>query len=211
MNRSLYLVAALVLIALAAGAVWVASGTDGDTLADGSPVTTDEAGQRAELDPADIEVLAASVPFPDDTERWWNSEHLDLDDLEGKVVLYDFWTFGCINCKRTLPHLRALHDRYADDGLVIIGVHYGEFNYEKDVDNITEAIADLDVSWPVVDDTERYVWGRFGIRAWPTQVITDREGQERYRHRGEGQYDTQEDIVRALLGVEADAPRAVVA
>jgi cytochrome c biogenesis protein CcdA/thiol-disulfide isomerase/thioredoxin len=130
---------------------------------------------------------------------------LDSSYLRGKVVVYDFWTYTCINCIRTLPYLRALNERYAKDGLVIVGVHAPEFAIEKDEGNVHKALRDLDVTWPVATDPELKTWSAFHNHYWPAKYIADRTGELRYVHFGEGGYDQTEAVIRTLLGESASA------
>ncbi|MCW2923401.1 MAG: hypothetical protein JWM98_805 [Thermoleophilia bacterium] len=132
-------------------------------------------------------------------------QRLDAAYLKGKVVVYDFWTYSCINCIRTLPYLRELNDRYAKDGLVIVGVHAPEFAFEKDERNVHQALGDLDVTWPVATDPDLRTWGAFHNHYWPAKYITDRDGQIRYVHVGEGGYDTTEGVIRTLLHAKGAA------
>ena len=136
-------------------------------------------------------------------EVWLNSEPLKLADLHGKVVLVEFWTFGCYNCKNVIPSLREWHNEYSDDGLVIIGVHTPEFGFEKEVTNVEQALVDLDVRYPVAIDNDWATWRAykkpFGQRYWPTKYFVDKAGNVRYLHIGEGGYDKQEQIIQALL------------
>ena len=197
MSRRVALVAFLSLAALAAGAVYYAARVDPDTLASGA-------------DPSRLPVLADSVPALDAAKGWLNSRPLTPDDLAGKVVVYDFWTYSCVNCVRTLPHLRAWYERYADDGLVIVGVHSPEFEFERDHANVADAVDDLDVTWPVAFDDDMVIWAQFENRYWPAKYVTDRQGRLRFSHFGEGAYERTEDVIRSLLGVPDDAPRAAV-
>lgn len=131
--------------------------------------------------------------------EWFNTDPLKLADLKGKVVVVDFWTYTCINCIRTLPYLNSWHEAYADDGLVIIGVHTPEFEFEKDADNLAEAIADFDIKYPVVQDNDYSTWRAYKNRYWPAKYIIDKNGLIRYHHFGEGEYDETEAIIRELL------------
>ena len=132
--------------------------------------------------------------------RWFNTEEpLTMDKLKGKVVLIDFWTYSCVNCVRTLPYLRAWHKAYADDGLVIIGVHSPEFAFERDAGNLLKAIDDLGVTWPVVQDNSFDQWRAYNNRYWPAHYFIDAEGTIRYFHFGEGEYETSEQVIRKLL------------
>lgn len=141
-------------------------------------------------------------------EGWINSEPLTRADLEGKVVLYDFWTYSCVNCVRTIPYVDAWHRRYADDGLVVIGVHSPEFEFEKDHGNVREAVERLGVSYPVALDDEMVIWNEFRNRYWPAHYVYDRDGKQVDVHIGEGGYDETEDLLRELLGVDESSPRA---
>jgi cytochrome c biogenesis protein CcdA/thiol-disulfide isomerase/thioredoxin len=132
--------------------------------------------------------------------RWYNSRPLSMQDLRGKVVLVDFWTYSCINCIRTLPHLRALYDRYADDGLVIVGVHSPEFEFEKDPGNVGRAVKDFDISYPVALDANMRTWDAFYNHYWPAHYLIDKAGRIRSVHYGEGEYVTTENDVRELVG-----------
>ncbi len=160
------------------------------------------------VDPTNLDVLARDVPGLGAAAGWLNGPPLGPDDLAGKVVVYDFWTYSCVNCVRTLPHLRAWWDRYREDGLVIVGVHSPEFEFERDHANVERAVRDLRVEWPVALDDDMHIWRAFANRYWPAKYVADRDGQLRYVHFGEGRYDETEDVLRALLGVDEGSPRA---
>ncbi len=139
---------------------------------------------------------------------WINTadgEELTADDLAGKVVLVDFWTYSCVNCLRTLPYLRSWQAAYADDGLVIVGAHAPEFAFESVPANVEKAVDDLDVTWPVALDNDFATWGAFYNRYWPAKYLIDRDGTLRYAHYGEGAYDRTEQHIRTLLGAAADS------
>ena len=190
-RNPVYLWAAAALVAVAAAAVVVAARTPPPALA-GNP-------NRLPVGPPAPELHA---------KGWINSAPLTARELAGKVVVYDFWTYSCINCVRTLPYLRSWYDRYARDGLVVIGVHSPEFSFEKDHGNVEAAVDRLQVTWPVALDDEKRIWDDFGNRYWPAKFVTDRQGRFRYFHPGEGAYRETEDVLRALLGVAGEAPRA---
>jgi thiol-disulfide isomerase/thioredoxin len=139
---------------------------------------------------------------------WINSTPLTAAALKGKVVLYDFWTYSCVNCVRTIPHLRAWYERYAADGLVVIGVHSPEFDFEKNHANVQMAVTNLHVDYPVALDDDMTIWDEFGNQYWPADYIADRTGHIRDMTIGEGNYTSTEDALRELLGVPASAPRA---
>lgn len=131
---------------------------------------------------------------------WLNTEQpLSMENLEGKVVLIDFWTYSCINCVRTIPHLRELYDKYEKYGLEVIGVHSPEFPFERNEDNVRQATEDLQITWPVVLDNDFTQWNEYNNRYWPAQFFIDSTGDIRYFHFGEGSYDEAEQVIRTLL------------
>ena len=140
--------------------------------------------------------------------EWLNSQPLSLQSLRGKVVLVDFWTYTCINCIRTLPALNAWHERYADKGLVIIGVHTPEFEFEKDSGNVSRAIRDLGVKYPVVQDNNYATWNAYNNRYWPAKYFIDKGGRIRATHFGEGNEEESEKIIRSLLKEAGSSPGA---
>lgn len=132
-------------------------------------------------------------------DTWFNTRPPTPADLEGKVVLVDFWTYTCVNCQRTLPYLRQWWERYKDKGLVIIGIHTPEFEFEKDPKNVAQALGDLDVGWPVVLDNDRANWTNFANRYWPAKYLADKNGRLVYWHFGEGEYAETERVIQELL------------
>ena len=130
---------------------------------------------------------------------WFNSKPLSLNSLKGKVVLIDFWTYSCINCQRTLPYLRDWWSKYQDKGLVIIGVHAPEFEFEKDPENVRKAIADFKLTYPIVQDNDFSTWRAYNNHYWPAKYFIDKEGYIRYTHFGEGEYDKSEEVIQELL------------
>jgi len=136
---------------------------------------------------------------------WINSPPLTAASLDGKVVLIDFWTYSCINCIRAIPHVRALDAQYRDKGLVIIGVHTPEFAFEKLPANVTKAVADIGIKYPVAIDNAYGIWGAFANRYWPAQYLLDGTGQVRYTHFGEGAEAETEQAVRDLLKANGNA------
>ena len=137
---------------------------------------------------------------------WFNSPPLTNQQLKGKVVLVDFWTYSCINCLRTLPYLKAWDAKYRKDGLVIIGVHAPEFAFERDPANVEKAIADLGIRYPVALDNKYQLWNALHNQYWPAHYFVDAEGRVRYFHHGEGQYAMSERIIRQLLAEAGHAP-----
>ena len=143
------------------------------------------------------------------TQEWINSEPLAMQELRGKVVLIDFWTYSCINCIRTLPFLQTWHERYADEGLVILGVHTPEFEFEKVYENVVQATKDMGVAWPVVQDNDYRVWRSYSNRFWPAKYLIDKNGVIQYRHFGEGRYAETEQEIRKLLAEVGAASEAL--
>jgi len=141
-----------------------------------------------------------------DIEAWINSQPLSLADLRGKVVLIDFWTYSCINCVRTLPYLKDWHAKYQDDGLVIIGVHAPEFAFERDPDNVKQAVLDHGLEYPIALDNEFSTWRAYNNRYWPAKYFIDRNGYLRHYHFGEGEYEESEQVIRTLLSEGGDMP-----
>jgi thiol-disulfide isomerase/thioredoxin len=144
------------------------------------------------------------MPTLDGATGWLNSKPLTPAELRGKVVLVDFGTFSCINWQRTLPHVRAWADKYRRLGLVVIGVHTPEFGFEKDIDNVREAIGQIKVGFPVAVDSERAIWGAFNNQYWPALYLVDASGMIRFHHFGEGAYEQTEKAIQQLL-IEAGA------
>jgi thiol-disulfide isomerase/thioredoxin len=130
---------------------------------------------------------------------WINSEPLSLDLLRGRVVLVEFWTHGCYNCKNVIPSLRKWHATYAARGLTIVGVHTPEFPWEKPYAAVVAAARALGVQYPVVQDNDTAIWRRYGNWAWPAAVLVDRAGVIRYTHVGEGAYARTEQVIQELL------------
>ena len=132
---------------------------------------------------------------------------MTLDGLRGKVVFLEFWTFGCYNCRNTLPTVKRFDTTLRDKGLTIIGVHTPESEYEKKFESVKSAVEKYELKYPVVTDVDYKTWEAFGVNAWPTIVILDKQGRIRYTHVGEGAYDTQENVIRTLLA-EGDTKAA---
>ena len=146
--------------------------------------------------PLPVETLHPSFAGAND---WLNSPPLALDGLKGKVVLVDFWTYSCINCLRTLPYVRAWARTYASQGLVVVGVHAPEFEFEHDPRRVRQALADQHVDWPVAIDDDFRIWRSFRNEAWPALYFIDAQGRVRHHTLGEGRYDESERVIRQLL------------
>ena len=161
--------------------------------------------ETAETEPeptAAVERERAEGPLaaePVGISGWINSDPLTLEQLRGKVVLVDFWTYTCVNCIRTFPYLKLWHSRYADDGLVILGIHTPEFEFEKDYYNVLEATEENGIAWPVAQDNDFETWKAYNNRYWPAKYLIDQDGVIRYDHFGEGHYAVTEQEIRKLL------------
>jgi len=156
----------------------------------------------------ELPVLGEAPDFAGN-QKWFNTpggRALSLPELtrRRKVVLVDFWTYTCINCIRTLPYLRAWHDAYAGQGLTIVGVHTPEFAFEKDAGNVRDAIRQNRLRYPVAQDNDYATWNAWGNQYWPAKYLIDSEGQVRYTHFGEGDYEETEAAIRALLAEAGD-------
>jgi cytochrome c biogenesis protein CcdA/thiol-disulfide isomerase/thioredoxin len=139
---------------------------------------------------------------------WINSPPLAGADLRGKVVLFDFWTYSCINCLRTLPYIRAWADKYKDAGLVVVGVHSPEFAFEKNDNNVRKAVKDLGITYPVAVDSRHAIWRGFDNQAWPALYFADAQGRVRKQVFGEGQYEESERFIQKLLAENGNTTRA---
>ena len=133
---------------------------------------------------------------------WLNSEPLTAEELRGRVVLVDIWTYSCVNWLRTLPYVSAWAERYRDRGLVVVGVHCPEFGFEHDVDNVRHATRQLGVDYPVVIDNDFAIWQSLANRYWPALYLVDRDGRIRFHHFGEGNYEQTEQAIQQLLGID---------
>lgn len=143
--------------------------------------------------------VEAQAPSLHGISDWINTSPLSDDDLRGKVVLVDFWTYSCINCVRTLPHVNEWYRKYKDNGLIVIGVHSPEFNFEKNKENVEAAIKKYGVEYPVALDSEHESWNAFGNQYWPAHYLIDSQGNIRYHHFGEGHYAETETAIQQLL------------
>jgi len=196
-------------VAVVAGVVVIALGWDTRFLAQFDFLNTAATEQKliAQLDqrpvtrqPGAITVaVAAAMPPLTGATRWLNSPPLSREMLRGKVVLVDFWTYSCINCLRTLPYLKAWHEKYRAQGLVIIGVHAPEFAFEKDLQNVEKAIRDLGITYPVAMDNQYAIWNAYKNEYWPAHYLIDAQGKIRHQHFGEGAYQETEQMIQTLL------------
>lgn len=140
-----------------------------------------------------------AMPSLSGAVEWLNSPPLTPQALKGKVVLVDFWTYDCINCQHTLPYVKAWAEKYAKDGLVVIGVHTPEYGYERIIDNVKAQVRRLGITYPVAIDNNYAIWRNFDNQYWPAHYLIDAKGRIRGSHFGEGRYEAQERMIRALL------------
>ncbi|MDX9670879.1 MULTISPECIES: cytochrome c biogenesis protein DipZ [unclassified Pseudomonas] len=169
-----------------------------DDTANGSMKATGSAMKIADKAPGTLPVEGQLPPL-NGAVQWLNSPPLDAQALKGKVVLVDFWTYSCINCLRTLPYVKAWAEKYRDQGLVVIGVHAPEFAFERDVGNVTKAMKELGINYPVAIDNDYRIWRAFNNEYWPAHYFADAQGRIRYHHFGEGDYAESERVIQQLL------------
>ncbi|GAB2841961.1 hypothetical protein GCM10027277_06240 [Pseudoduganella ginsengisoli] len=150
---------------------------------------------------APASALTFGTPAPEFTgiEKWLNSDPLTMQQLKGKVVLVDFWTYTCINCVNTLPYVKAWHQKYQQQGLAVVGVHTPEFPHERSTDNVKTAMKRFDIRYPVAQDNRYATWEAFGNRYWPAVYLFDKNGKLAYSHFGEGSYAQTEAKIQQLL------------
>jgi thiol-disulfide isomerase/thioredoxin len=166
-----------------------------------TPQSTEPAAPAAAVEPNRTVGSSVGQQAPEfvGITNWINSEPLTLEGLRGKVVLLDVWTYTCVNCIRTFPFLKQWHARYADDGLVIVGLHAPEFEFEKETKNVVEAAEEHAIVWPIAQDNNFSTWRAYNNRYWPAKYLIDKDGVVRYIHFGEGAYAETEEIIRELL------------
>jgi cytochrome c biogenesis protein CcdA/thiol-disulfide isomerase/thioredoxin len=204
--------------AMLCGVVTIALGLDTGVLARESTVATGGleqklvdrmspgAGERAA--PLPVEGV---LPTLNGAVQWLNSPPLTVQDLRGKVVLVDFWTYSCINSLRSLPYLKAWAQKYRDQGLVVIGVHAPEFAFERNIDNVKKATHDLGIDYPVAIDNDHAIWRALDNQYWPALYFVDAQGRIRYHHFGEGGYGQSEKVIQQLLTEAGHADAARIA
>jgi thiol-disulfide isomerase/thioredoxin len=143
--------------------------------------------------------IEGTLPSLGGAIEWLNTQPLNMTQLHGKVVLIEFWTYTCINWRRTLPYVRAWADKYKDHGLVVIGVHTPEFGFEKNVANVRRAVKEIGITFPVAIDSDYVIWGAFKNQYWPAIYIVDAQGRIRHHQFGEGGYEHSERVIQRLL------------
>ncbi|EJM56040.1 cytochrome c biogenesis protein DipZ [Pseudomonas sp. GM48] len=210
-------------VAVLAGAAVIATGANDLLLANTSsegvsrvekgvletvPKVVDYLVSKVKADSA-MDNAQGAMPSLSGAVEWLNSPALSNEALKGKVVLVDFWTFDCINCKHTLPYVKDWAKKYEKDGLVVIGVHTPEYGFERIIDNVRAKVKEYGITYPVAIDNNYAIWRNFDNQYWPAHYIIDAKGQVRYTHFGEGSYDTQEKMIQQLLEeARASAPAA---
>ena len=169
-------------------------------IARGLAAATDTNGDLSNLE-ADSLIAATKAPAAPEFAKgdWINSDPLTLDKLRGRVVLVEFWTFGCYNCRNTLPSVKEWDARYRDRGLTIVGVHTPETTSEYNIDNVRREVPGLGIKYPVVTDNDYTTWKAYGVEAWPTILVLDKQGRIRWLHVGEGRYEETESVIKMLL------------
>ncbi|MEO8547452.1 MAG: cytochrome c biogenesis protein DipZ [Sphingomicrobium sp.] len=150
--------------------------------------------------------VEGTLPPLDGLGPWINGPPLTRDQLKGKVVVIDFWTYSCINCLRSIPYVRAWYEQYAKDGLVVIGVHAPEFAFERNPDNVRQAVKNLGIRYPVALDNDYRLWSALHNNYWPAHYFVDAAGRIRFHHFGEGGYEQSERVIRQLLAEAGHAP-----
>jgi cytochrome c biogenesis protein CcdA/thiol-disulfide isomerase/thioredoxin len=210
-------------VAVLAGAAVIATGANDLLLANTSsegvsrvekgvletvPKVVDYLVSKVKADNA-MDNAQGAMPSLSGAVDWLNSPALTSEALKGKVVLVDFWTFDCINCKHTLPYVKDWAKKYEKDGLVVIGVHTPEYGFERIIDNVKAKVKEYGITYPVAIDNNYAIWRNFDNQYWPAHYLIDAKGQVRYTHFGEGSYDTQEKMIQQLLEeARASAPAA---
>src|SRR5216684_2155201 len=162
-------------------------------------------GQVARDQAAPFAVAAVQNAAPNFTgiSNWFNSAPLNMADLRGKVVLVDFWTYGCVNCVNTLPHVTELYGKYRDRGLVVVGVHTPEFPFERSASNVQAALKRHGITYPVAQDNDSQTWNAYRNQYWPAQYIVDQSGKIVFQHDGEGQYEQMDRTIARLLNASS--------
>ncbi|NUT78932.1 cytochrome c biogenesis protein DipZ [Pseudomonas sp. C1C7] len=202
-------------VAVLAGAAVISTGADNVLLASTSSETLGKVEKGVlETVPKVVDYFVSkakaesmqAMPSLAGAVEWINSPALTNESLKGKVVLVDFWTFDCINCKHTLPYVKDWAKKYEKDGLVVIGVHTPEYGFERIIDNVKDKVKEYGITYPVAIDNNYAIWRNFDNQYWPAHYLIDAKGQVRYTHFGEGRYDDQEQMIQQLLQeAKADA------
>jgi thiol-disulfide isomerase/thioredoxin len=197
---SITVIIAIVVVGLAIVALASYRRTVQPVIARGLAVATDT---NSDLSNLAVDSLIAATKAPAAPEfakgNWINSDPLTLNKLRGRVVLVEFWTFGCYNCRNTLPSVKEWDARYRERGLTIVGVHTPETTSEYNLDNVRREVPGLGIKYPVVTDNDYTTWKAYGVEAWPTILVIDKQGRIRWLHVGEGRYEETESVIKSLL------------
>src|ERR1700674_1340518 len=163
----------------------------------GLAAATSSGSSPASLE-ADTLIPAAKAPAAPEfaNGNWINSDPLTLNKLRGRVVLVEFWTFGCYNCRNTLPSVREWDARYRERGLTVVGVHTPETQSEYVIENVRREVPGLGIKYPVVTDNDYTTWKAYNVEPWPTFLVVDKQGRIRWLHVGEGKYDETESVIK---------------
>jgi thiol-disulfide isomerase/thioredoxin len=197
-RQSIIFVSLLLIMAVAIVAVGYATGRGPLAVVSGYVSRLTSGGQMTSSRSVTEETKAPAAPEISHG-IWINSEPLTLKSLHGRVVLIEFWTFACYNCRNTLPSLTKWDVQYRDKGLTIIGVHTPELDFERDIEKLRREVAGLGIRYPVVTDQDYSTWKAYGVEAWPTLFVLDKQGRVRWTHTGEGYYDETERVIKELL------------
>ena len=197
---SITVVIAIVVVGLAIVAIAKYQRAVQPAIARGLAAATDTEGDLSNLE-ADTFVAANTAPAAPEFAKgnWINSDPLTLNKLRGHVVLVEFWTFGCNNCRNTLPSVKEWDARYRERGLTIVGVHTPETNSEYIIDNVRRELPGLGIKYPVVTDNDYTTWKAYGVEAWPTILVLDKLGRIRWLQVGEGRYEETGSVIKTLL------------
>ena len=165
------------------------------------PGRSDEAASPSSM----IRIAESASTAPEFTglQTWFNSAPLTMAGLRGKVVLVDFWTYGCVNCVNTLPHVTSLYSKYKDRGLVVVGIHTPEFLWERSAGNVQAALSRHGITYPVAQDNNSATWNAYRNNYWPAQYIVDQQGHVIYTHAGEGAYEEMDRTIAKLLNASS--------
>lgn len=166
----------------------------------GLAAATDSAGGLANLEADTLIAADKAIAAPEFAKgNWINSDPLTLNKLRGRVVVVEFWTFGCFNCRNTVPSVKEWDAKYRDRGLTIVGVHTPETESEYRLENVRKEVPALGIKYPVVTDNDYTTWKAYGVEAWPTIAVLDKQGRVRWLHVGEGRYEETESVIKRLL------------
>ena len=169
-------------------------------IARGLAAATDSGGGLENLEADKLITADKAIAAPDFAKgNWINSDPLTLNKLRGRVVVVEFWTFGCFNCRNTLPSVKEWDAKYRDRGLTIVGVHTPETDSEYRLENVRREVPTLGIKYPVVTDNDYTTWKAYGVEAWPTIAVLDKQGRVRWLHVGEGRYEETENAIKTLL------------